>query len=48
MNSNRNEFLPRLMALLLIPALLLGGSIAAQDEPVTIAWANDAAWHEAG
>ena len=48
MNRNGIEFMRLLVALLLIPALLLGGSIAAQDDPVVIDWANDAAWHEAG
>ncbi|MCY4024190.1 MAG: hypothetical protein OXF32_12155, partial [Anaerolineaceae bacterium] len=28
--------------------LALAGGVAAQDEPVMIDWANDAAWHEAG
>ncbi len=48
MKRNSIAFLRQLAALLLIPALLLGSSIAAQDEPVVIDWANDAAWHEAG
>ena len=48
MNRNGIVFLRQLSALALIAALLLGGSIAAQDDPAVIDWANDAAWHEAG
>lgn len=48
MKRNSNAFLRLLLALLLMPVLLLGGSIVAQDEPIVIDWVNDAAWHEVG
>lgn len=48
MKRNNIAFLRKIAALLLIPVLILGGSVTAQDDPVVIDWANDAAWHEAG
>jgi multiple sugar transport system substrate-binding protein len=36
------------LVLLLIPLLVLGSSVLAQDEPVVLDWINDAPWHQPG
>ena len=48
MKRNSIAFLRQFSTLLLVPMLLLGSSITAQDDPIVIDWANDAAWHEPG